>query len=127
MSLPNPPRPASYRSVRPSRELNRLLDRACRAVGGKSNFLHLLQISESYYYSWRAKGEVPSARAIEIEVLTAGEIAAPDLCPQLVEASVVKFKLRGWTPSAKKGSIPTIAPDGMPDEGIGFEGEDEAE
>lgn len=122
------PQPASHRSARPSRELNRLLDRACSLVGGKANFLHLLQITESYFYRWRSMGEVPAVRAIEIEVLTAGEIPAPDLCPQLVEQSVVKFRLRGWTPSEAKGSKPTVAPEGAPTEETGFADEgDEVE
>ena len=44
---------------------------------------YLLDLEKQNVAAWRAKGEVPAARAIQIEVLTDKEVTWQMLCPRL--------------------------------------------
>lgn len=65
------------------------LDRACYLLANSSfnRMAGRLDVSKQAISKWRTSGEVPAARACQIEMLTEGEVTWQSLCPDLVNTT----------------------------------------
>ncbi|MBP82226.1 MAG: hypothetical protein CMO61_00075 [Verrucomicrobiales bacterium] len=66
-------------------EVNHALDRAKEILGLRSDrqLALMLDLEKQNVAAWRARGEVPASRALQIEFCTDNAVTWPDLCPTL--------------------------------------------
>ena len=68
-----------------TKSVNNALDQVKKILGLQSDrqLALLLDIEKQNVAAWRAKGEVPASRAVQLELCTEGLITWSDLCPNL--------------------------------------------
>jgi len=74
-------------NVQSHRQVNEALDEVKNIFSLRSDRQLALKfdLEKQNVAAWRAKGEVPAARAIQIEHLTEGEVTWRTLCPNLLK------------------------------------------
>ena len=68
-----------------TQEVNHALDRAKEILGLRSDrqLALMLDLEKQNVAAWRARGEVPASRALQIQFCTDDRITWADLCPNL--------------------------------------------
>ncbi len=70
-----------------NKSVNDALDQVKKILGLRSDrqLALLLDLEKQNVAAWRAKGEVPASRAVQLELCTERKITWFDLCPNLLK------------------------------------------